>query len=133
MKLQQLIEQGYQKDNDLNCAETILKGANEAYELGLDEHALRLSAGFGGGMGVENACGVVTGMAMVLSALYAKDRGHNSPEMKEKIQTAIAKYQTIYQSINCRYLKEHYRDGESGCHQLIVAGGKILDDMTGTN
>ncbi|CAM4010404.1 Putative redox-active protein (C_GCAxxG_C_C) [Vibrio aerogenes CECT 7868] len=129
MKLQNLIEQGYQTRNDLNCAEAILKGANDAYDLGLNEQTIRLAAGFGGGMGVEKACGVVTGMAMVLSSMYAKERGHTSPEMKEKIKRAIEKFESQYQSTDCRCLKAKHRDEKTGCHGLILAGGKILDEI----
>ena len=47
--LQERAKQYY--DQDYNCAETILRAANDEYQLGLDEAALRLAAGFGGGMG----------------------------------------------------------------------------------
>ncbi|SHO56653.1 C-GCAxxG-C-C family protein [Vibrio quintilis] len=131
MKLQQLIEQGFQARHDLNCAETIVKGANDTYGLGLDDNAIRLAAGFGGGMCVEGACGVVTGITMVLSALYAKERGHTSPEMKEKIKLAIQQFESLYQSTNCHNLKENHRDEKTGCHGLILSGGEILDEIVG--
>ncbi|MCE0495014.1 C-GCAxxG-C-C family protein [Vibrio salinus] len=129
MTLQELIEQGFQKQHDLNCSETILKGANDTYRLGLDENAIRLAAGFGGGMGVENACGVVTGMVMALSARYAEERGHTSPEMKDKIKLAIDKFESQYRSTNCFCLKQNHRDEEKGCHELIRSGGRILDEI----
>ena len=37
-------------DADYNCAESILRGGNDAYGLGLDENALKVIAGFGGGI-----------------------------------------------------------------------------------
>lgn len=44
MTLLELIESGYQKDKNLNCSETILLGANEAYKLGLKQETLKLAA-----------------------------------------------------------------------------------------
>lgn len=129
MTLSELIEGGYQKKNDLNCAETILWGANQVYQLGLSQESLKLSAGFGGGLCTEDACGVVTGMVMVLSHLYAKEKGHQSPEMKAHVQKAIDAFETQFGTTNCKVLKAKYRTEEKGCHDLILAGGKILDEI----
>lgn len=129
MTLLELIEGGYQKDNDLNCAEAIFLGANKVYQLGLGSESLKLAAGFGGGLCTEDACGVVTGMVMVLSHLYANERGHKSPEMKAKIQEAIKAFEVQFNTTNCKDLKAKYRTEEKGCHDLIVAGAKILDSI----
>ncbi len=129
MSLYELIESGYQKKNDLNCAEAILLGANEAYDLKLSGESLKLSAGFGGGMCIEEACGVVTGMVMVLSHLFANDKGHNSPEMKTKIHFALKTFEAQFETYNCKTLKAAYRTEDKGCHALIAAGAKILDTM----
>ena len=61
------IEEYYSKERDLNCAETILYAANDAYRLGLDKNALKMAAGFGGGMGIDSVCGALTGGIMVLT------------------------------------------------------------------
>jgi len=46
-----IIENGLSKAKDLNCAETVLYAANQAYGLQLPHSALKLAAGFGGGCG----------------------------------------------------------------------------------
>ena len=51
--LHELLKNGFGKDRDFNCAEKMLYGANEAYRLGLSPEALKLAAGFGGGMAIE--------------------------------------------------------------------------------
>ena len=68
--LLKLLQDGFGSAMDLNCAEKILYGANWAYNMKLPGEALKLAAGFGGGMGVESSCGVITGGVMVLSSLY---------------------------------------------------------------
>jgi hypothetical protein len=42
--LKKLIKNGYGIKEDLNCAETILYGANQVYHLGLNPDSLKLSA-----------------------------------------------------------------------------------------
>ena len=61
MQLSELVNHGYSEKKELNCAETIRYGANKVYGLGLDHEALKLAAGFGGGMGIEATCGALTG------------------------------------------------------------------------
>ena len=68
--LLKLLQDGFGSAMDLNCAEKILYGANWAYNMKLPAEALKLAAGFGGGMGIESSCGVITGGVMVLSSLY---------------------------------------------------------------
>lgn len=70
--LADLIDKGFGKDQDLNCAEKILWGANQAYGLGLDHEALKLASGFGGGMGIGSLCGAVASSVMTLSKLYVQ-------------------------------------------------------------
>lgn len=49
--LLKLLQDGFGSAMDLNCAEKILYGANWAYNMKLPGEALKLAAGFGGGMG----------------------------------------------------------------------------------
>ena len=76
--LLKLLQDGFGSAMDLNCAEKILYGANWAYNMKLPAEALKLAAGFGGGMGIESSCGVITGGVMVLSSLYEKNHGPDS-------------------------------------------------------
>lgn len=69
-RTEHLIQSGFFIDKDLNCAETVLVAANEVHELNLSNDALRLSAGFGGGVGgMEMLCGALNGGVMALSRL----------------------------------------------------------------
>ena len=54
------IAEGYYKQG-YNCAEAMLRAINMAWGLRLSDESLRLAAGFGGGMGCEDACGAMTG------------------------------------------------------------------------
>ncbi len=45
------IANDFYMNQNYNCGECILRAANKAYDLGLDERALKLASGFGTGMG----------------------------------------------------------------------------------
>ena len=72
------IAEGYYKQG-YNCAEAMLRAINLVWGLRLSDESLRLAAGFGGGMGCEDACGAMTGAVAGLSALLVKDKAHATP------------------------------------------------------
>ena len=127
--LKELIKKGFGKDKKLNCAEKILYGANEAYNLGLDKESLKLVAGFGGGMGIESVCGALTGSIMVLSKLFVKDVAHESGKIKELTQELLHRYENEMGDIDCSPLKKNHRTLFSGCDKVIVKAAEILDDI----
>jgi C_GCAxxG_C_C family probable redox protein len=127
MTLKELIEQGFYPKNNLNCAETILYGANQVYNLGLSKDCLRLSAAFGGGMGTENVCGVVTASVMVLGYLFVKDHAHQSLEIKDICKELFELYTKNLGDFDCKPLKDKYRTEEKKCFDVILKGAEILD------
>ena len=127
--LSELVESGYGEEHDLNCAETILWGANAVYELGLDHNALRLAAGFGGGMGIEAACGALTGAVMVIGRLFTRDRGHESPRVKELCARFLETYRARMGSIDCAPLKARYRSEELKCRAVVLQAARILEEL----
>jgi C_GCAxxG_C_C family probable redox protein len=125
--LKDLIMQGFGKEEDLNCAEKILQGANKAYNLGLDKEALKLAAGFGGGMAIEDKCGALTGAIMVLGRMFVQDRAHESDKIKELTKKLFKEFEKEMGSIDCAPLKKDYRTGEYGCKNVIIKAAEILD------
>jgi C_GCAxxG_C_C family probable redox protein len=129
MLLGKLLRQGFAEGKDLNCAETILYGANEAYDLGLDSDALKLAAGFGGGMAIESVCGALTGAIMVLGRLFVEERAHQSPRLKELIRELLVRYREEMGSIQCDVLKGCYRTEEKKCRDVIEKAAMVLDEI----
>lgn len=127
--LKKRIAEGFGNQEDFNCAEKIVYGANEAYHLHLDKSALKLAAGFGGGMGVESTCGALTGSVMILSHIFVKDHAHESSLIKELTREFFAAYQSEMGSIDCASLKEKYRTPQTQCTDVIAAAAKALDDV----
>ena len=129
--LSELVEKGYGEEHDLNCAETILWGANAVYDLGLDRNALRLAAGFGGGMGIEATCGALSGALMVLGRMFTRDRGHESPRVKELCVRFLEAYKARMGSIDCAPLKARHRSEELKCRTVVFQAARILEELIG--
>ena len=127
--LKEYIDNGFGIKEDLNCAEQILHGSNHIYELGLDQETLRLAGGFGGGMGVEDVCGVVTGASMVFSRMFIKDRARESNLIKEVNKAYITRFRERLGSSNCRELKDRHWCDTQKCNHVIVTGAEVLDEI----
>lgn len=87
-----------------NCAQAVILAFADA--LGMDaETAVRVSAGFGGGLGRSgNVCGAVSGAVMALSLKY----GSTDPQDKEAKEITYAhtrsfveRFQNRYGSLTC--------------------------------
>ena len=127
--LYDLIMNDFGKEEDYNCAEKILYGANKVYNLGLSKEALKLSAAFGGGMGIESTCGALTGAVMVLSSMYVEDIAHESKKIKDLTTKLFAEFEKEMGSIECKELKTKYRKEDIGCKNVILAAAKALDKI----
>ena len=127
--LKDLISNGFGNDMDLNCAEKILYGANKVYNLGLDKEALKLAAGFGGGMGIEEACGAITASVMMLSKLFVKDGAHESNRIKDLTSELLRAYEDKMGSIICEPLKKNHKTLFEGCNKIIVVAAENLDNI----
>ncbi|MDR5659314.1 C-GCAxxG-C-C family (seleno)protein [Serpentinicella sp. ANB-PHB4] len=125
--LYELLKQGYGEDEDFNCAEKILYGANKSYNLGLEKEALKLSAGFGGGMGIQSVCGALTASVMVLSHLVVDDVAHESKKIKALSRNFLKSYTELMGEIDCRPLKIAYRNPEIKCNKVVFEAARLLD------
>lgn len=127
--LKDLIESGFGTEEDFNCAEKIMHGANRAYGLGLDYRAMKLSAGFGGGLGVESVCGALCGAVMVLSDLVVKQRGHEDPRVKALSRELFDRFGEQMGDFMCKPLKDKHRTEAHGCRDVILKAAEVLDEI----
>ena len=86
----------YYLEKDYNCAETILRAANEEYHLGLNEDSFRLVSGFGGGMGCGGTCGALSSAMAVISMLQRKGS-------KKSVQTSARRSRESWEAQNVPY------------------------------
>lgn len=131
--LYELLTNGFGIKEDYNCAEKILYGANQAYNMGLDPTSLKLSGGFGGGMFIGDTCGAVTAGIMVISHFVNDSVAHRSVRLKELVVEFQSKYTALNESTQCTPLKEQFRTEEHGCLKVITDAALILDEMLTKN
>jgi C_GCAxxG_C_C family probable redox protein len=130
------------------CSQAIL--AVYAESLGLSEQtALRIASGFGGGMRMGEACGVVTGAFMVIGLRYAADNC-SAPEGRAEVCARILKFAESFRkrngSILCRELlgcdistpdgmkrAQELNLFKTTCVKLVKDAVTILEDMEAGN
>jgi coenzyme A diphosphatase NUDT7 len=127
--IKSIIQEDRSNYKDLSCAEKILYAANEAYDLNLDGEALKLAAGFGGGMGIESVCGALTAGIMAIGKLYTEDRAHTSPKVKELSQQFLNTYKEKMDSLLCNELKAKHANPEIKCKFIILEAAELLDEV----
>ena len=127
--MRQLIDDGLAEQEKLNCSETVLYAADRVYKLKLPREALKLSAGFGGGMGVEKSCGAVTGSIMAVSTLFVQNRAKEDEYFKVINRAIFQQVEAELGSTDCASLKAKYRDEVHGCKELIGIIGDIVEGI----
>jgi C_GCAxxG_C_C family probable redox protein len=86
-----------------SCAQAVFSGFAE--QMGLEyATAVRLTSGFGGGMGMGSICGAVTGAIMAIGLKY----GGVDPKAKEQTAKLVReftdRFKAQHKSLNCRDL-----------------------------
>ena len=127
-----------------NCAQAVTVAFCDVTGLS-EEFSARLASSFGGGMGrMREVCGAVSGMLMVLGALY----GYDDPGEKDRakkahyamVQELAGKFRERNGSIICREIlknppsdpsptprtAEFYKNRP--CARLVVCAAELLDE-----
>ncbi len=116
-------------DKDYNCAETVLRYANEKYQLRLDDRSIKLLSGFGGGCGCGNICGVLAASIAVLGILFVKERAHEDPAFKAMCGEFTSGFEKAMGETSCAALKPVYFREDVRCLSLIEKGIDYLDSF----
>ncbi len=72
----------YYYDENYNCAETLIRAANEYYDLGLHDRDMIMLGGYGAGIQTGNTCGAILAAVSVLSMKYVEQKAHESKDIK---------------------------------------------------
>ena len=129
MRYYELISDDYMLRNDYNCAETMLVGANEAYEIGLDTKALHAASAFGGGMGRERACGAMTGALMALGCMRSRDWAHKDERLGELRDEFVRKFESRFGSLDCAAIKQTHRSDTRGCQAVVEIAASLVEEV----
>lgn len=104
--------------NGFNCAQAVF--STYCGDFGLDnETALKISCGFGAGMGfIGETCGAVTGAFMLIGLKHGKSRVDDN-EAKEKTYELVQEYTNRFIALN----------GSVKCKELLACDISIPEQM----
>ena len=117
----------YYFSENYNCAETIIRAANEYYDLGLHERDMTLVAGFGAGMQTAGTCGTLLSAISVLSMKFVETRAHESRDIQPVTALLIRRFQEQFQSTLCREIKPRYFQKDRRCQNTVHAACDVLE------
>ena len=112
---------------NLNCCERILRGANIAYGLGMREEDMRVSAPFGGGMGIGSTCGAIVGALMALSMRHAGVAEKTTPLKEEVVVPFLERVRAELGALDCVAIKPRMAV-EGDCTPTVLAVARLVDD-----
>lgn len=112
-----------------NCSESMLRGMNDYYQLKLDDQALKLAAGFGGGLYAQDVCGCLTGAVMALGALRVKDQAKTTANFTDEVQQLYEAFRDEYGHVDCAVLRQTQRDPVLGCAAFIHRVADFFEEI----
>lgn len=122
----------YYADQDCNCAESLLHGANDYYNLGLTDDTFHAIGGFGGGCYSGRLCGACAGSVAAISKKYIATYAHNEQKACDRVTAFVSAFQETLGSDICKELKDMYWDNETNKHcikTVTLAAGVLQKQM----
>jgi len=119
----------YYSEQNYNCAETIIRAANEYYDLGLHDHDMILVAGFGAGIQTGNVCGAILSAVSVLSMKYVEASAHESSDIRPVTMKLTREFQERFNSLLCRDIKPQCFTKEGRCSVTVSIACDILEKV----
>lgn len=117
----------YYFEQNYNCAETIIRAANEYYDLGLHDRDMIMMGAYGAGIQTGNTCGAILAGASVLSMKYVPEKAHESAEIKPVTSLFMRKIKEAYGSHLCKDIKAQTFKPEYRCKVTIETVCDILE------
>lgn len=111
----------------MNCAEVLLRSANEKYDLNLPPESFRMLQGFGAGFYSEKTCGAFSGSLAALGALYTEERPSDQAKMTRAAKLLVEEFEKEFGSLDCDYIKKHHRDEVAACNPVKLRAGQVFD------
>ena len=119
----------YYLEQNFNCAETVIRIANDQFNLGIPQEEMKLLSGFGGGLGCGLACGALCGGIAALGKVLVEDRARATEGFKEICADYSNRFEQLLGSCNCAQLKEAYYVEDTRCLKTVEAGTKLMEEF----
>lgn len=122
----------YYLEDDYNCAESILRAANDEYGFGLDEKSMRVMAGYGSGLGCGATCGALCGAIAAISAAMIDTRAHATPGFRKICADFDARFHECFGSIDCRDIRKKSERAGLQCVDTVGVTADLLEAYLNT-
>ena len=126
--LKDVADQYYFQQN-YNCAETIIRAANEYYNLGLHDRDMVMLAGYGAGMQTANTCGALLSTISVLALKYVETCAHESRDLQPVTFLLTKRFQEAFSSTLCKDIKPQSFRKEIRCQNTVHKACDILESV----
>lgn len=117
----------YYLDKGFNCAESVLRAANDEFGLGLDERALTTAGGFGGGMASGSSCGALCGAIEALGAALVRE---GKASQRDGFRAVCAGYHRAFEealgSTMCREIVPVHKREDVRCCAVVETAYRLL-------
>ena len=114
-----------------NCAEAVVRAFRDFYQLDISDEALKMSSGFGGGLGHAGCmCGALSGATMVLGMLQGRT---NKEQSRGPIYSSSKEFHGVFAdkfgAACCRVLNRHEfgtREQRHRCLEITTTTAELL-------
>ena len=117
----------YYFEQNYNCAETLIRAANDYYDLKLHDRDMVMLGAYGGGIQTGNTCGAILAAASVLSMKYVEQKAHESKDIGPVTTALIREFNKKYGSVLCKDIKPQSFDPQLRCKYTVEAACEILE------
>jgi len=111
----------------MNCAETLLRAANDKYDFGLTADSFKMLQGFGAGFYSERTCGAFSGALAALGLLYTEERPSDQAKMTKAAKLLVREFETEFGSIDCDQIKKQHRDPVAACNPVKIRAAQAFN------
>ena len=115
-------------EGNYNCAESLVRAANEYYGFGLHDNDMKLMGAYGGGLQCGSTCGAVLGAVAALSMKYVEEKARESETIKPVVNMFLDKVNAKYGSLLCCDIKPiSYAEGRK-CDPTVECICDLLEE-----
>lgn len=119
----------YYFEQNYNCAETLIRAANDYYDLQLHDRDMIMLGAYGAGIQTGNTCGAILAAASVLSTKYIEQKAHESKDIKPVTTDLIREFNKRYGSVLCKDIKAQSFKPEYRCKMTVETACDILEQV----
>lgn len=118
----------YYLEQGANCSEAVVKAANDAYKLGLDDKAVKMISGFGAGCGCGDLCGAIAGALSIVSLLSVGEGGAHATEgFGPLCGGLVGQIRETLSSTDCKDIKPKMVQPEVRCVRTVEVAAQVLE------